>query len=124
MSPYIFGAPGFDSKLSMSSFRRKPSPSAVTYDPKLPLRVVVTATALPSASRIEKWVVSLDSPRDAERAFGGGGRNPAGCSRLLEELGALRLMVSRQAAAYFLSTMAAIGIFTKSGSPRYSLRSI
>src|SRR6185369_5905043 len=55
--PYMLGTPTFEVKSSISLFIRKPRPSMVTPEPKPPLSVVVLATALPSASMMEKCVV-------------------------------------------------------------------
>src|SRR6185369_7571087 len=56
--PNILGVPGLLLKSSISLFRRNPAPFTNTLLPNPPFKVVVTATALPSASTIEKWVVS------------------------------------------------------------------
>src|ERR1700723_4069558 len=53
IGPSLLGAPGFAEKSSISSLRRKPRPAAVTREPNQSLMVVVTATALPSASTTE-----------------------------------------------------------------------
>ncbi len=53
MRPNMLGAPGLEEKSSISLLSRKPSEPAVTFEPKLPFRVVVTATALPSTSTTE-----------------------------------------------------------------------
>ena len=52
-SPNMLGWPGADVKSSISLLRKKPAPSTTTRDPKPPLRVVVTDTAVPSASTTE-----------------------------------------------------------------------
>ena len=53
ISPYMFGTPCLEAKSSISSFNKNPSPGTVTPEPKELFSVVVTATALPSASTIE-----------------------------------------------------------------------
>src|SRR5579871_4017657 len=99
MRPYMLGTPTLEVKSSISLFMRKPRPSTVTPEPKPPLRVVVLATALPSSSTMEKWVVSVDSLTVV--CDGGGGMNPAGRTRSLEGVGLAGSMEARQAAAYF-----------------------
>ncbi len=49
----MFGTPGFEEKSSISLFMRKPRGPTVTFDPKPPFSVVVTATALPASSTTE-----------------------------------------------------------------------
>src|SRR2546430_11486158 len=56
--PNRFGRPGAVLKSSISSFSRNPAPVTVTALPKSLLSVVVHDTAFPSASTIEKCVVS------------------------------------------------------------------
>ena len=51
--PSELGTPGFAEKSSISSFNKKPRPSAVTREPNQSLIVVVTATALPCSSMTE-----------------------------------------------------------------------
>src|SRR4029077_12391332 len=85
MRPYMLGTPTLEVKSSISLFIRKPRPSMVTPEPKPPLRVVVLATALPSASTMEKCVVWVDS--FAGVTVGGGGRKPAGRTRSLLGVG-------------------------------------
>jgi len=53
IKPYAFGTPCFEAKSSISLFSRKPSPSAVTFEPNESLSVVVTETAVPAASTTE-----------------------------------------------------------------------
>ena len=53
-APNTFATPGLALKSSISSFNKKPAPSATTPAPKLKLIVVVLATALPQPSTIEK----------------------------------------------------------------------
>src|SRR5690606_9370750 len=57
--PNIFGTPGLALKSSISLFRKNPSSSQYTLEPYAPFKVVVTATAFPWASTMEKWVVSV-----------------------------------------------------------------
>ncbi|MNT74346.1 hypothetical protein D3C72_2131570 [compost metagenome] len=56
--PYIFGEPGFTEKSSISLFNKKPAPLTTTVEPYDPFNVVVTETAFPALSTIEKCVVS------------------------------------------------------------------
>src|ERR1700677_1714480 len=110
MRPNMLGAPILEAKSSISSFKRKPREPAVTWEPKLSLRVVVTETALPSASTTEKWVVSWDSTLRWPALVGAGGRNPAGRTRLALGLAEVGSMVVRQAFAYGTAVSAAAGM--------------
>ena len=60
-SPNWLGVPGLAAKSSISLFRTKPAPVTVTLLPYQELMVVVTATAFPWASTMEKWVVCRPS---------------------------------------------------------------
>ena len=53
ISPNILGSPGLALKSSISLFKKKPNSFTYNLDPKAPLSVVVTATALPNGSTIE-----------------------------------------------------------------------
>src|ERR1035441_240147 len=98
MRPYMLGTPGLAVKSSISLLSRKPSAPAVTPEPNRPFSVYVLATALPSASTTEKWVVWVDSA-GMGAAAGGGGRKPAGRVSVAEGLGWRGSMDLRQAAA-------------------------
>src|ERR1700677_376312 len=78
MRPNMLGAPILEAKSSISSFKRNPRAPAVTWEPKLSLRVVVTETAFPSESTTEKCVVSCDSGLRRPADLGAGGRKPLG----------------------------------------------
>src|SRR5581483_6405551 len=53
IKPSEFGTPVLDAKSAISSFNKKPKPSAVTREPNQSFNVVVTATASPSESTTE-----------------------------------------------------------------------
>src|SRR5258708_6049248 len=78
--------------------------------------VVVLETALPSASTMEKCVVSVDCLTVV--CCGGGGMKPAGRTRSLEGVGLVGSMEARQAAAYLRFAICLRGRLLKSGSPR------
>ncbi len=54
-----FGTPGLTAKSSISLFRITPVPGAMNPEPNQALIDWVPATRLPSASMMEKWVVSV-----------------------------------------------------------------
>ena len=60
-SPNWLGVPGLTEKSSISLFMTKPAPVTVTLFPYNEFNVVVTATALPCSSTIEKCVVFCPS---------------------------------------------------------------
>src|ERR1039458_2571782 len=106
----MLGTPSLTAKSSISSLSKKPRWPAVTREPKLSLRVVVTATAFPSASTTEKWVVLFDSGRRCPADWGTAGRNPSGRWRPALGLAAAGAMVARQAAAYGLEVSSETGM--------------
>ena len=110
MSPWMFVSPGFLLKSPISLFSRKPAPLTTTREPKPPSRVYVFATAIPSRSTTEKWVVSSGSVEVATVTM---------------SLPSSMLLVARDGSivatsvfAYFFDVSFAIGTRTKSGSPR------
>ncbi len=61
ITPKALGSPGLSAKSSISLFSSTPVPGATSPEPNSRLTVWVPATRLPSASMIEKWVVSSSS---------------------------------------------------------------
>ena len=59
--PYSLGRPGAVVKSSIWSLRKNPAPGTQSRQPNRSLRVVVSATRLPSRSITETWVVSTGS---------------------------------------------------------------
>jgi len=61
ITPNALGVPGFSAKSSISLLSSTPVPDGTSPDPNSRFTVCVTAARLPSASMIEKWVVSSSS---------------------------------------------------------------
>ena len=61
ITPNAFGVPGFSAKSSISLLSSTPVPDGTSPEPNSRFTVCVAETRLPSASRIEKCVVSSSS---------------------------------------------------------------
>ena len=61
ITPNALGVPGFSAKSSISLLSSTPVPGGISPEPNSRFTVWVPATRLPSASMIEKWVVSSSS---------------------------------------------------------------
>ena len=61
ITPKAFASPGTSAKSSISLLSSTPVPGGTRPEPNSRLTVWVAATRLPSASMIEKWVVSSSS---------------------------------------------------------------
>src|SRR5690606_25023858 len=106
ITPNALGVPGFSAKSSISSLRITPVPGGTRPDPYSRLIVCVAETMLPSASMIEKCVVSSSSS----------GAGWPGSSSLGVAFSGW--MVARRPAAYSGLSRRCIGMRVKSGSPR------
>ena len=106
ITPKALGVPGLSAKSSISSLSNTPVPGGTRPEPYSRLIVCVAETMLPSASMIEKWVVSSSSS----------GAGWPGSSALGVALSGW--IVARRPAAYSGLSRRAIGTRVKSGSPR------